>query len=139
LNDAWYNPATNGQGFFIIVYPEIEQIFLSWFTFDTERPDDSVPANLGEPGHRWLTAQGSYAGNKAVLDILVTKGGVFDAGTPEPVTTKDGTIVVEFNGCEAGTISYDIPSIDRQGVVPIERVVPDNLALCIALGTPAAK
>jgi peptidyl-prolyl cis-trans isomerase A (cyclophilin A) len=139
LNDAWYNPATNGQGFFIIVYPEIEQIFLSWFTFDTERPDDSVPANLGEPGHRWLTAQGPYAGNKAVLDILVTKGGVFDAATPEPVTTKDGTIIIEFSGCEAGTISYDIPSIDRQGVVPIERVVPDNLALCIALGTPVAK
>ncbi len=139
LNDAWYSPLTNGQGFFIVVYPQIEQIFLSWFTYDTQRPDESVPAMMGDPGHRWLTAQGSYAGNKAVLDVYETKGGVFDEGTPAPATTKDGTIIVEFSGCEAGTVSYDISSINQQGVVPIERIVADNIALCIALGTPPAE
>jgi peptidyl-prolyl cis-trans isomerase A (cyclophilin A) len=135
LNDTWYYPGTDGQGFFIIVYPEIQSMFLSWFTFDTERPDGSVTAVLGDPGHRWLTAQGSYAGNEATLDVYITSGGVFDSGTPAPVPGPDGTIVVEFSGCNEGTVTYDIPSIDRQGVVPIERVFvdSDNLAYCEAL------
>ena len=139
LNDAWFYPVTNGQGFLIIVFPQIEQIFLAWFTYDTVRPDDSVTAMLGEPGHRWLTAQGPYTGNKAVLDIVVSEGGIFDSGTPAPTTRLDGTIIVEFNDCKAGTITYDIPSVDRQGVIPIERIVPDNVALCEALGAPPAE
>ena len=53
LNDAWYDPATIGQGFLISVFPEIKQVFLAWFTFDTERPPEDVTALLGEPGHRW--------------------------------------------------------------------------------------
>jgi len=139
LNDAWYNPDTNGQGFLIIIYPQREEMFIAWFTYDTVRPDESVMAMLGEPGHRWLTAQGSYAGNKAVLNVFVTEGGIFDAGAPVPVTTPDGTIILEFSDCTAGTITYDIPSVNRQGVVPIQRIAPDNVALCEALGAQAAE
>lgn len=140
LNDTWYYPGTDGQGFFIIVYPEIQSMFLSWFTFDTERPDESVTAVLGDPGHRWLTAQGGYEGNEATLDVYITSGGVFDSGTPEPVPGPDGTIVVEFSACNEGTVTYDIPSIDRQGVVPIERVFADsdNLAHCEELANTGA-
>ena len=52
----------------------------------------------------------------------------------------DGTIVVEFSGCNEGTVTYDIPSIDRQGVVPIERVFADsdNLAHCEELANTGA-
>lgn len=130
VNDAWFNPETNGQGFFIVVYPDIETMFLSWFTFDTERPDPSVTAQLGEPGHRWLTALGSFSGNQAVLDVSVTAGGVFDSGEPAPMVSADGTIIVEFADCQSGTVSYDIPSIGQQGEIPIQRVAPDNVALC---------
>jgi peptidyl-prolyl cis-trans isomerase A (cyclophilin A) len=139
LNDAWYYPVTDGQGFLIIVFPQIEQIFLAWFTYDTVRPDDSVTAMLGEPGHRWLTAQGPYAGNKAILDIIVSEGGIFDSGTPVPTRRLDGTLTIEFSDCTAATITYDIPSVDRQGVIPIQRVTPDNVALCEALGEPPAE
>jgi len=139
LNDAWFNRDTDGQGFLIVVYPQIEQIFLAWFTYDTVRPDDSVTAMLGEPGHRWMTAQGPYAGNKAVLDIVVSEGGIFDAGTPAPTRRMDGTIILEFSDCSAGTITYDIPSVDRQGAVPIERIATDNVALCEELGAPSAE
>ena len=139
LNDAWYNPDTDGQGFFIIVYPEIQLLFLSWFTYDTERPDGEVTANLGDPGHRWLTAQGNYADDEAVLDITITSGGVFDSGVPAPVPAPDGTMVVTFTGCNQGTVAYDIPSIGRQGVVPIQRIALDNVALCEELNTPAAQ
>jgi peptidyl-prolyl cis-trans isomerase A (cyclophilin A) len=51
----------------------------------------------------------------------------------------DGTINLEFSDCTAGTITYDIPSVDRQGVIPIERITPDNVALCEALGAPTAE
>lgn len=132
LTDSWYFPGTDGQGFTIIVYPQLGSIFLTWFTFDTERPDADSTAMLGDPGHRWLTAQGSFTGNTAVLDVYITSGGVFDSGSPEPVTVKDGTITLEFSGCNAGSVSYDIPSIGRQDVVPIERVFADeiNIAWC---------
>jgi cyclophilin family peptidyl-prolyl cis-trans isomerase len=133
LNDAWYNRDTNGQGFLIVVFPERKTLFIAWFTYDTVRPDDGVTAILGEPGHRWLTAQGSYSGNSAVLDISLSSGGIFDSDSPVPGTTPYGTMTVEFSGCNAGVISYDIPSVGRQGVIDIERVVPDNVALCEAL------
>ena len=130
LNDAWFNEDSNGQGFLITVFPGIETVFLAWFTYDTQRPDESVTAMLGEPGHRWLTAQGNYSGNKAVLDIIVSEGGIFDSGTPEPAPRQDGTIVLEFTDCNSGTVSYDIPSVDRQGVVPVKRISLDNVPLC---------
>ena len=62
LNDAWFNLATNGQGLLLAVYADIGQMFVAWFTYDTVRPPEDVTAFLGEPGHRWLTAQGPYVG-----------------------------------------------------------------------------
>ena len=47
LNDAWYNPATAGQGFLVTVFPDRKEIFLAWFTFDTERPPEDVTATTG--------------------------------------------------------------------------------------------
>jgi hypothetical protein len=133
LNDAWFNPDTAGQGFFITVYPDIEMMFLAWFTYDTVRPAGNVQANLGEPGHRWLTAFGQYAGNIAELDIELTSGGVFDAANPAPGSVPDGTIVVNFEGCNAATVDYDILSAGVTGEIPIERIALDNLAVCEAL------
>ena len=136
LNDAWFNPETPGQGFFIIVLPHLKQVFMAWFTYDTERPPEDVIAFLGEPGHRWITAQGTYEGNVATLTVYVTSGGVFDSSLPVTVTTPDGEIILEFDTCNSGTVTFDIPSINRQGVVPIERIALDNVAQCYLLGNP---
>jgi glucose/arabinose dehydrogenase len=133
INDAWFDPATDGQGFFINVFPQVGQMFMSWFTYEVERPDESVPANLGEAGHRWLTAQGSYVDNKAVLDIYITAGGVFDQELPVTHSTPDGTMIVEFSDCKSGTVTFDIPSIGKQGTVSIMRVAEDNVPLCESL------
>jgi len=135
LNDAWYDSSTPGQGFFINVFPDSGTVFLAWFTYDTERPDGSVQAMLGEPGHRWLTAFGSFTGNSATLNIEVTEGGVFDSATPAPGQSGDGTIVLEFSDCENGSITYDIVSVDRQGTIPIERIALDNVVTCEQLLT----
>ncbi|MCH7506865.1 MAG: DUF3179 domain-containing protein [Proteobacteria bacterium] len=139
LNDAWFNPATGGQGFFIIVFPEIKQVFLAWFTYDTERPAEDVVALLGEPGHRWLTAQGPYDGNTANLTIFVTEGGVFDSAEPAAATdlAGDGTITLEFADCTEGLVNYEITSLGISGEIPIQRIVPDKIALCEALAASA--
>lgn len=134
LDGAWYNPDTDGQGFFISVFPEIGQLFLAWFTYDVERPPGSVTADLGDPGHRWLTAFGAYSGNQAELDIDIAEGGIFDDSPPVPSHRGDGTITLDFSGCNAGTVTYEIPSIGKQGVVPIERLALDNMLLCESLG-----
>lgn len=129
LNDAWFDPVTDGQGFFITIFPGAQMVVLSWFTYDTEAAPADATANLGDPGHRWFNALGSFNGNQAVLDISMTSGGLFD--TPTEITRfEDGTITLTFTDCNSGTVDYDIPSIDQQGTVPIQRIVPDNIGFC---------
>jgi len=136
LNDAWYNPATDGQGFFITVFPDIGYISLAWFTYDTELPPMNATSHLGDPGNRWLTAIGPIEGDHALMNIELTSGGIFDTPTQIARTSppgSDGTLLLTFTDCGSGTVAYDIPSISRQGVVPIQRVANDNIALCEAL------
>jgi hypothetical protein len=138
MNDAWYNPITGGQGFFITVFPDLGLVSLAWFTYDTELPPVDAEANLGDPGHRWLTALGPIDGNQVVMNITLTSGGIFD--TPSEIERtdppgSDGTIILAFDGCNSGTVEYDITSINRQGVIPIERVATDNVVLCEALNS----
>ena len=133
LNDSWFNPATPGQGFFITVYPEIEQVFLAWFTYDTQRPPANIQSILGEPGHRWLTAFGPFEGDTATLGIELTQGGIFDMTHPVPDQGSDGTIFLQFDGCGQGRVIYEIPSIGNRGWIPIERIGLDNVSRCEAL------
>ena len=136
LNDAWFNPITNGQGFLITVFPDLNLVSMAWFTYDTDLPAEDDTANLGSPGHRWLTAVGTINGDMAVMNIEITSGGLFDAATEIQRTNpagSDGTITLSFADCNSGLVEYDIPSIDRMGSVPIQRVAGDNIALCEAL------
>jgi hypothetical protein len=138
LNDAWYDPVTDGQGFFITVFPDLGYVSLAWFTYDTELPPEDAIANLGDPGHRWLTALGPIDGDQAVMNITMTSGGIFDDPTEVDRTDpagSDGTITLTFESCTSGTVEYDIPSINRKGIVPIERVADDNVVICEALST----
>jgi lysophospholipase L1-like esterase len=133
LNDAWFDPATNGQGFFIIVFESIPLVMLSWFTYDTERPPQDVTAILGEPGHRWITAQGGFVGSTADLTIYKSSGGVFDSSVPAVGPPEDiGSMTVTFTDCNSGVVNYDIPSLGLSGSVPIQRLAPDNIVICEA-------
>ena len=135
LNDAWFAPETSGQGFFITVFPNLGIVALAWFTYDTELPAGELQANLGDPGHRWLTATGPFVGNSANLTVFVSKGGLFDSSEPAPTTDPagDGTILLEFADCTAGMVSYEITSLGLSGQIPIQRVAPGNIPLCEAL------
>ena len=62
--------------------------------------------------------------------------GIFDTATDIQHTDppgSDGTIILTFDSCNSATVEYDIPSINRQGKVPIRRVADDNIMLCEAL------
>ena len=136
MNDAWYNPETGGQGFFIAVFPDKGFGSMAWFTYDTELPPIDATANLGDPGHRWLTAVGPIVGNQVLMNIEMTSGGLFDTATAIDRTNppgSDGTIVLTFTSCNSGTVEYDISSINRQGTVAIQRVDTENVELCEAL------
>lgn len=130
LNDAWFNPESPGQGFFITVFEDIQMMFVAWFTYDTERPDKGVHAALGEPGHRWLTAFGPYEGSRADLRIELTRGGVFDAAVPAPTQQGKGRLRIEFTGCNSALVTYDMRSLVLNGVIPIERIAQDNVGRC---------
>jgi plastocyanin len=134
ISDAWYFPATSGQGFFIIVWEDQKTVFLAWFTYDTARPLDNVTADLGEPGHRWITALGEYDGDTADLDVYLSSGMIFDSAVP-PVDIMQypgATLKIVWSSCKAGIVKYNIPSLNLMGDVPIERIVDDNVAACEA-------
>lgn len=135
FNDAWYSPATDGQGFYITVFPNLGTVALAWFTYDTELPLEDAKANLGSAGHRWLTALGPYEGNTAELTIYLTKGGVFGALEPAPTTDLAGigTISLDFADCTQGLVNYEINSLGLTGEIPIQRVAADNISLCETL------
>jgi len=134
MTDAWFNPATDGQGMLIVVWEDIEFMFLAWFTFDTERPPEDVLAILGEPGQRWLTASGPYDGDTATLDLILTSGGVFDSGDPPAVNDPEpyGTVTIKWTSCNAGILTYDIPSLGLMREIPITRIVTENVPICEA-------
>jgi len=89
---------------------------------------------LGDPGHRWLTAQGTFDGDTATMNVFQTIGGVFDSAEPAPdAPVKIGTMTIKWSGCNAAVLTYDITAPALSGEIPIERIVLDNVALCQAL------
>ena len=80
-----------------------------------------------------MTAAAPFDGDEAVMDIVFTSGGLFDITSDIQRTGlagSDGILILRFDNCSAGTVEYDITSIDAQGVVPIARVANDNVSLC---------
>lgn len=136
LNDAWFNLDTSGQGFFVNVYPVLGQVFVAWFTFELQRPDASIMAILGEPGHRWITAFGPFTGNTATLAIEVTSGGVFNSPDHPVTQVPDGTLTLVFHNCGSATFTYDIPSLGLNGSIDVQRIANDNVPLCETLSQP---
>jgi hypothetical protein len=133
MSDAWYNPDTSGQGFFVTVFEDTGLVFIAWFTFDTARPPGSATANLGEPGHRWITAQGPYSGDTALLTANLSEGGVFDSASPAvPPPTAIGTITIVWHDCSSATLTYNLDPPGVSGEVELERIVTDNAAYCEA-------
>lgn len=125
MDGAWVNSDTLGQGFLIDAHPDAHSgnfIFVAWFTY----------GNDTESGQRWLTAQGSFAGSTAALDVYETTGGRFD--DPQAVDTRPvGTMTLDFADCSNAQLSYSLADDDLHGDMTISRLIPGAQARCEAL------
>jgi hypothetical protein len=130
MSGSWFDPQTPGQGFFMDVFDSSNQLFLAWFTYDLERPDPGVMAMIGEPGHRWMTALGTFEDTTADLKIFWNSGMIFDSDTPPSQQTQDGEMTVQFSSCTQGNIAYDLGTASVTGNVPVQRLANDIVTLC---------
>ena len=91
----------------------------------------------GAIDQRWVTGVGPFDGNRADVKLELTSSGKFNASDPQPVQDTDyGTMIIEFDSCSAGTVSYDFPSVGESGAFNIVRALEDNVALCETLMEP---
>ena len=127
VNGAWANFETLGQGQLMEVYPDVNLLFSAWFTWDTMQPDPGHMAGVGDPNHRWLTAQGGFEGDTATLDIYVARGGMFD--DPAPVQNDAaGTMTIQVLSCNEALVTYDVG--EQSGSYTMNKIANDNVATC---------
>jgi hypothetical protein len=117
LDGAWYHPQHDGQGLFLDVMAERNQIFLGWFTFA-----QAGTASIGDPAHRWLTAQGPFSEDQADLTLVLTTGGAFASAQPVRHDAA-GTLRLSFTDCNHGHAHWQF-SDGSTGDVAIERIAP---------------
>jgi hypothetical protein len=122
MDGAWFDSNTPGQGFFIDAHPDPvggNTVFVSWFNY----------GNNTVSGQRWLTAQGSFTGSVADIDVYETTGGNFN--DPQvPDTSNVGTMSIDFSDCSNALLSYSLPADPAAGDIVITRVIPEGQALC---------
>ena len=120
LTGSWYEPATDGQGIEVEVYPDLSpemgSTFVSWFTYDA--------VSGGADHQRWYTAQGPVATGQpnAALTIYQNTGGNFNA---PPITSAQpvGTASLSFDTCTSGQLSYIFTDgTGRTGNIPLTRI-----------------
>jgi hypothetical protein len=137
LNGSWYNHDTNGQGFFVEVFPELGTMFVAWFTYDTTFADGNETAVVGEPNHRWLTAQGPYTGTTGELEIFLTSGGIFNQDNDVDIRAA-GTLTIDFDDCRRAEVGYELDGSGLAGTIPLTRISGSTVAFCESLiETPA--
>jgi len=137
LNGSWFNHDTDGQGFFIEVFPELGTMFVAWFTYDTTFADGNETAVVGEPNHRWLTAQGPFDGTTGELEVYITSGGIFNQDNAVQ-RTPDGTLTIDFDDCRSAEATYSLVSSGLAGTIPLTRISGSTVAFCESLlATPA--
>ncbi len=96
-------------------------MFLAWFTYGEDTAS----------GQRWLTAQGSFEGSIAELDVFETTGGSFD-DPQTPSTTNVRTMSLDFTDCSSALLTYSLTDNGAEGDIAITRVIPGGQALCEA-------
>jgi hypothetical protein len=121
LTGSWFEPATNGQGFEVEVFPNLVGpgtglVQLSWFTFDTVAG--------GANSQRWYTLSGNMVSGapNAALTIFQNTGGNFNA---PPIThgVQVGTATLSFDTCTSGLVSYSFTDgSGRTGSIPLTRI-----------------
>jgi hypothetical protein len=45
-------------------------------------------------------------------------------------------MTLQFSDCKTGSASYEIPSLNLSGEIPLQRIAEDGVALCETLAAP---
>ncbi|MBN8727853.1 MAG: S8/S53 family peptidase [Xanthomonadales bacterium] len=120
VGGTWANPATDGQGVVMQVFPDLYEdglglVFGGWFTYDVE----------ASGGQRWYTLQGQVRrdGASASMPIYASTGGRF-ASPQQATLTEVGEAVLSFADCGHGTLSYRFnDGSARAGSIPLTRLL----------------
>ncbi|WP_395376800.1 M28 family metallopeptidase [Marinicella sp. W31] len=119
LSGSWIIPETTGQALMIDVITPQNLVFVGWFTF--------APVSSGQGGfvdHRWFTAQGSYDGHVAELDLVQTSGGLFN----QNLSVENqiiGRATISFEDCSHATLNYSFDDENLSSTVPLQRFSND--------------
>lgn len=118
LAGSWFNPATPGQGMLIDVIPGRNEIIIGWFTFEA-----AASLGLGVSEHRWFTAEGGFAGDRAELTIFNTSGGRFNSTRPV-ITEAAGAASLTFQSCTRARLAFALDG-GPSGEIELVRLSPD--------------
>ncbi len=121
LTGNWYNPAANGQGLSLEIYPDIQGagqglLFGGWFTFDTAAGDAAR--------NRWYTVSGPVVAGQPTTQLVIDRnaGGNF-AAPPVTASAQVGTATFTASSCDSGTLTYAFTDgSGRSGTVPLTRL-----------------
>lgn len=100
FSGAWYNPATDGEGFMVNISGEQKPVIaLSWYTY----------ANDGSGKQLWLTGSAPILGDTAIIEMFQTEGATFGPAlsSADVVRTYWGQMRFKFTDCATIDASYD--------------------------------
>jgi CubicO group peptidase (beta-lactamase class C family) len=106
FNGAWYDPATDGQGFNLQIL-ENGDVVSFWYTYT----DDG--------GQRWFLLQGKVMDGEAEVMIYVTSGGVFLQGDPYNLVEWGSG---RFSAVDCNHINFEIESDEISTTIPLTRL-----------------
>lgn len=112
ISGAWYDPETNGQGWFVEVISKTLAL-VYWFTYD-------------ENGNQaWNLGVGNIINNSIVLKESQTgKGTRFGPEFRVEDITREmfAALTLNFDDCNSGNVSYTTPAGEHSGSFPIVRL-----------------
>lgn len=108
---TWINAQQPGHGMIIEVL-EGNRILAWWFTY------------LPNGGQAWFGGIGTYTGNTATIQAIKAEGGRFLPNFDPATITNPvlGTLVIRFDSCTRGTVSYQLGQGFGSGDWPIDRL-----------------
>lgn len=111
FSGSWYyiGQDVQNQGWFLEFNPANKIALAAWFTGD-ETADQLM----------WYTANGSFTGNEATMDLYQTKYVMFGGSTG--ITTKTGSLKFTFTNCTTGVAEWEFDD-GRAGSLPIHRMI----------------
>ena len=122
LTGAWYDPRTSGQGFMVVVIPDISSpekgiVQGSWLTYDNV---------VGGAEHqRWYTLSGPVVSGQTVVSMTIYQntGGNFNA-PPRTTGLPVGTATLSFDSCTSGQLVYNFTDgSGRASTIPLTRMM----------------